>query len=61
MRVKLFWKNDRGSLGELYKDGTFKPVSVGSVKEAWKNWWFGKNQPAWSQHGWREDLSRKKS
>ena len=54
MRVKLFSKNARVSLNELYKDGTFKPFS-------WKDWWSGKNQP-WSFNAeWREDLAFRKS
>ena len=51
MRVKLFRKDDRVSLNELYKDGTFRSV---------KDWWFGKNQPGSFNHGWREDLSFRK-
>ena len=39
MRVKLFWKNDRGAINELYKDGTFR-----NWKDCWKDWWSGKIQ-----------------
>ena len=55
MRVKVFWKNDRGSINELYKDGVIKPFSFRNVKECWKDWWFGKNQPASLGDGWPED------
>ena len=54
MRVKLFWKNARLSLNELYKDGTYKPFS-------WKDWWSGKNQPGCPNAGSREDLAFRKS
>ena len=54
MRVKLFSKNARVSLNELYKDGTLKPFSF-------KDWCLGKNQPGWPHDGCREDLSFRKS
>ena len=55
MRVKLFWKNDRGALNELYKDGTFR-----NWKDSWKDWWSGKTQLG-PRDGWQEELSLKKS
>ena len=55
MRVKLFWKNDRGALNELYKDGTFR-----NWKDSWKDWWSGKTQLG-PRDGWKEELSLKKS
>ena len=55
MRVKLFWKNDRGALNELYKDGTFR-----NWKDCWKDWWSGKTQLG-PRDGWQEELSLKKS
>ncbi len=54
MRVKLFWKNDRGALNELYKDGTFR-----NWKDCWKDWWSGKIQLV-PPVGWQEELSFKK-
>jgi hypothetical protein len=55
MRVKLFWKNDRGILNDLYKDGTFR-----NWKDCWKDWWSGKTQLG-PRDGWQEELSLKKS
>ena len=55
MRVKLFWKNDRGALNELYKDGTFR-----NWKDSCKDWWSGKTQLC-PRDGWQEELSLKKS
>ena len=55
MRVKLFWKNDRGALNELYKDGTFR-----NWKDCWKDWWSGKIQLG-PPVGWQEEMSLKKS
>ena len=55
MRVKLFWKNDRGALNELYKDGTFR-----NWKDRLKDWWSGKTQLG-PRDGWQEELSLKKS
>jgi hypothetical protein len=55
MRVKLFWKNDRGILNDLYKDGTFR-----NWKDCWKDWWSGKTQLG-PRDGWQEELSLKES
>ena len=55
MRVKLFWKNDRGILNDLYKDGTFR-----NWKDCWNDWWSGKIQLG-PRDGWQEELSLKKS
>jgi hypothetical protein len=55
MRVKLFWKNDRGILNDLYKDGTFR-----NWKDCWKDWWSGKTQLG-PRDGWQEELPLKKS
>jgi hypothetical protein len=61
MRVKLFWKNNRRTLNELYKDGTLKRFSFKNVKDSWKDWWSGKNEPGCSSDGWLDDLSIRKS
>lgn len=53
MRVKLFWKNDRVCLKELYKDGTLKSFSFQNVKE----WWSGKSPPESPDGDWPEALS----
>ena len=53
MRVKLFWKNDRVCLKELYKEGTLKSFSINSVKE----WWTGKCPSDSPDGDWPEVLS----
>ncbi len=61
MRVKMFSKDDRGSLNELYKDGTLKRFSFSDMKNSWKDWWQGKSQTRCSSDGWLEALSSRKS
>lgn len=61
MRIKVFSKNDRGNLNELYKEGSLKRFSFSSVKDRLKDFWFGKNESGGPKDVWLEDLSSRRS